>query len=92
MKASVYNEMSKTAEGRKEVRNIMVSEIKERMDKIISLFPKKNRKAASEMMERGLNKINEIGNGSMFQFFAEEGISDSNFIRYIDSVLSGKIN
>ena len=92
MKASVYNEMSKTAEGRKEVRNIMVSEIKERMNKIISLFPEKNRKAASEMMERGFNKINEIGNGSIFQFFAEDGISDNNFIRYIDSALSGKIN
>lgn len=47
MKASVYNEMSKTAEGRKEVYGMMVSEIEARINGFIASAPAANKEKVS---------------------------------------------
>lgn len=91
MKASVYNEMSKTAEGRKEVYGMMVSEIEARINGFIVSAPAANKEKVSEIMMNALAKIKEIGIGDMFRLFAEEGISDRNFLDYLNLALRGKL-
>lgn len=42
-------------------------------------------------MMNALAKVKELGIGDMFRLFAEEGISDRNFLDYLNLALRGKL-
>lgn len=84
--------MSKTAEGRKEVHTIMLSEVKERMEKMVTTLPVQFQAKAKEMFAKAYEKISVMGNSNIFYFFAEDGINDGNFLNYCDDAIKGKID
>lgn len=91
MKKSIYNEMSKTAEGRKEVHNIMLEEVKAKLDTMLAEAPQANKEKVSKLFGSAFEKISALGNGNLFTFFADDEVSTKNFILYIQDVLKGKI-
>lgn len=91
MKATVYNEMSKTAEGRKELHTIMMSDVKSKMDTLVESAPASNREAVTKMMDAAYDKIAALDNGQLFNFFADDAVSTNNFIRYISDILKGNL-
>lgn len=92
MKKATYTEFSKTTEGRKEVHAIMLSEVKDRMEKMVSNLPVQFQAKAKEMFAKAYEKISVMGNSNIFGFFAEDEINDGNFLTYCDDAIKGKIN
>lgn len=91
MKKVTYKEMSKTAEGRKEVHDIMLAEVKAKMDKLISNAPAANQAKAKTVMDTAYAKIEQMGNGAIFDYFVDDDVDVRNFIRYIQDVINGKM-
>lgn len=91
MKYSVYQEMSQLASGRKELHQMMLSEVKSKIDTLVESAPEKNKKIVSKMMDTAYDKIAALGNGMLFDFFADDDISTDNFIRYLDDILKGDL-
>ncbi|MCQ2137858.1 MAG: hypothetical protein MJY60_04050 [Bacteroidales bacterium] len=87
-----YRAMSATTERRTELHTIMLAEVRSRMDGFIANLPADVQANGSAMMEAAYLKIAELGNGSIFNFFAADGISDGNFLRYCDDAIKGNIN
>lgn len=91
MKKSTYNEMSKTAQGRHEVHEIMVKEVINRFESFINNAPAKNQDVLSKMLETFKGKVNNMGNGDMFLFLADETLSDRAFLGYVQDTIKGNI-
>lgn len=92
MKKSIYNEMSQTAEGRKEVHDIMLSEVRAKLDAMVANAPEANREKVSKLFNTAFAKISELGNGNLFTLFADDEVSARNFVLYVQDVLNGKIH
>lgn len=90
MKKSEYKEKSATAEGRKNLHTELLSEIKMRMDYFVSNAPEANRAKVKAMFDKAIDKMKEMGNSILFDFFADEQCSDKDFIRYTQQVIIGK--
>lgn len=90
MKSSLYKELSKTPEGRKNAHDIMLEDVKNRIDKLVNGAPESTRQKASKVMEAAFEKISKLGNGQLFSYFADDENSDNNFIRYVSDLLKGK--
>jgi acetyl/propionyl-CoA carboxylase alpha subunit len=93
MKEATYKEMSKTAEGRKQAHEIMLQDIRTRMDAIIAKAPtsSEKREKAAAIMDAAFAKMQTMGNGNLFAFLADDSLSDRNFIYNVDATLKGKI-
>ena len=90
MKKSEYKEKSVTAEGRKNLHAELLSEIKQRMDKLVENAPSANKEKVNAMLGVALSKIESQGNSILFDFFASEEVSDKDFVRYIQQVINNK--
>lgn len=83
MTTQFYKEMSKTAEGRKELHAIMLNEVKEKMNELVNKAPKANQKACEDFMKNAFAKIQTMGNADIFDYYANDQVSDYNFMNYI---------
>ena len=83
--------MSKTAEGRKEVHDIMLAEVKAKMNKLVSGAPVANQTKAKALVDAAYAKIEQMGNGVIFGYFADDDLDIRDFIRYMQHVIEGKI-
>lgn len=90
MKRSEYKEKSVTAQGRKNLHEELISEIKQRMDSFVDNAPAANKAKVRALFDKALCKISEMGNSILFDFFADDQIGDVDFIRYTQQVISGK--
>lgn len=91
MKANKYMELSKTAEGRKKAHEIMLSDVRARMDRMIATLPDGERGKCTRMFDDSFVKISSLGNGNLFAFFADDDISDANFASYCDDLLNARL-
>ncbi len=91
MKSSTYREMSKTAEGRKNVHDIMVSEVKTKLDALVANAPAANREKVTALFDKAFGTISTLGNRDLFTYFADEEVSTRNFVLYVQDVLKGVI-
>ncbi len=91
MTRTTYKEMSKTAEGRKELHELMLAEVRAKIDELIANAPAANQIKAKALMDAAYNKIAQMGNGNIFSFFVQDGISTRNFVLFIQDVIKGKI-
>ena len=90
MKRSEYKEKSATAQGRKSLHNDLISEIKQRMDSFVDNAPEDNKDKARVLFDKALIKMVEMGNSILFDFFVDDQISDVDFIRHTQQVISNK--
>ena len=91
MKKSVYKEKSATAEGRKNLHGELLSEIKQRMDKLASNAPEANKEKVNAIFATALSMMENQGNSILFDFFASDDNTDKDFIRYIQDIIKGKL-
>ena len=84
-----YSEKSKTSEGRKNLHDEMIDIIKTRMDRFMENAPEANKPKIEKLFEMAMNNIKNHGNSLLFDFFADEEISDREFIRNIQSEIKG---
>ena len=84
-----YYEKSKTSEGRKNLHTEMLGIIKKRMDGFLKNAPEANKPKAEKLFEMAMNNIKLNGNSLLFNFFADEKISDREFIRNVQSEIKG---
>lgn len=89
MKREEYNEKSMTPEGRKNLHTEMLGIIKNRMDNFLRDAPEANKPKIEKLFERAMNNIKDNGNSILFDFFANEEISDREFIKNIQSEIKG---
>ena len=67
----------------------MIDIIKTRMDRFMENAPEANKPKIEKLFEMAMNNIKEHGNSLLFDFFADEEISDREFIRNIQSEIKG---
>ena len=75
--------MSATAQGRKELHEILLQEIREKMDNLVKSAPIENQSACQKITDKVFDKIKNMGNSILFDFFADDELSQSNFLHYI---------
>ena len=75
-----YRAMSETAEGRKEVHGIMLNEIRAKMDKLVASAPDANKAACQALTDKVFANIQNLGNGDLFDYFADDRIGTQNFL------------
>lgn len=92
MNAKTYKELSNTAEGRQNAHTIMLEDVNKRIEKFINAAPENNRERAAQLMKVAFDKISKLGNGNLFNFFADDQISDNNFMHYLNDILTGKFD
>lgn len=91
MTPNTYKELNKAAEGRKNAHDIMLLDVRARMDRLIKEAPQANQEQVSNLMVAAFGKIQALGNGLLFNFFADDTLSDKNFVLYISDILKGKM-
>ena len=83
--------MSETAEGRKEAHEIMINDVHSRMDSLIATLPESEKARCSQLFDAAFVKICRLGNGNLFAFFADDEISNMNFVRYCDDLINARL-
>lgn len=91
MKRETYRQMSETAKGRHEVHEMMLAEIKTKIDNLVAGAPAANREKAAATMDKAFAKLETMGNGELFNFFADDELSMRAFVGYLQDALLGKI-
>lgn len=82
-----YTEKSATSQGRYDLHNELLSDIKRKMDDLLHNAPETNRDKIAALFEKALNKLEGDGNSLLFDFFASDDISTKDFIRNIQDTL-----
>lgn len=67
----------------------MLDIIKARMDSFLKNAPEANKPKIEKLFEVAMNNIKDHGNSLLFDFFADEEISDREFIRNVQSEIKG---
>ena len=91
MKKSVYKEKSSTSEGRKNLHTELLSEIKQRLDKLVENVPDSNNEKINAMFSVAMKKMESQGNSNLFSFFADEEVGDKEFICYIQDIIKDRL-
>lgn len=87
MTQTTYKQMSQTAEGRKELHTTMLADVKKRMSELVASLPEANRAKCQQLFDMAYAKIETMGNGDLFTFFADEQVSMQNFLRYCQDAI-----
>ena len=91
MKKSVYKEKSSTAEGRKNLHAELLSDVKQRLDKLAKTAPEANKEKINAMFSVAMKKMESQGNSNLFSFFADEEVGDKEFIGYIQDIINDRL-
>ena len=91
MKKSVYKEKSATAEGRKNLHTELLSEIKQRLNKLAKTAPEANKEKINAMFSIAIKKMESQGNSNLFSFFADEEVGDKEFIGYVQDIIKDRL-
>lgn len=91
MKKSVYKEKSETAEGRKNLHTELLSEIKQRLDKLVENAPESNKEKITALFSVAMKKMENHGNSILFSFFANEEVGDKEFIGYVQDIIKDRL-
>ena len=60
MNTSTYRELSKTEQGRKQAHEMMLEDVKKRIDKFVNEAPESTREKASQLMQAAFEKISKL--------------------------------
>lgn len=91
MTREIYKEKVATEQGRKELHEIMLNEIKAKFDTLVKGAPEANKEKVSDMFGVALEKMNKIGVADLYNFFAGEHLTLTQFIGYAQALYSGKL-
>lgn len=87
MKRSYYKEKSATAQGCYDLHTELLSEIKSKMDELVSNAPEANKAKVAALFEKAYKELEGDGNSILFDFYANDEISTKDFVRNIQNTL-----
>ncbi len=89
MTKDTYLELGKTAEGRAKAHDLMVDEIREKMDDLaLSVAPTKQAKVKA-LFDKAFEVVKGFGNSLLFEYFASSLLKPSEFVKNVNSVNRG---
>ena len=91
MKREIYNEKVKTSQGRKDLHEIMLNEIRTKFETLVNGAPEANKEKVKNMFGAVLEKMVNIGTSDLYDFFAGEHITLNQFIGYTQDLYTGKL-
>lgn len=91
MKRETYKEMAATAQGRKELHETMLNEIKTKFETLVNGAPEANREKVRAMFGNAFEKMQNIGIADLYDFFAGEHLTMKQFIGYTQDLIKGKL-
>ena len=91
MTREIYNEKVMTAQGRKELREIMLNEIRTKFETLVNGAPEANKEKVKNMFGLAVEKMNNIGVSDLYDFFAGEHLTIQQFIGYVQDLYTGKL-
>ena len=91
MKREVYKEKVTTAQGRKDLHEIMLNEIKAKFETLVNGAPETNKEKVRTMFDGALEKMQNIGISDLYDFFAGEHLTMKQFITYTQDLIKGKL-
>ena len=90
MKKSEYKEKSATAEGRKNLHNELLAEIKNRMDRFVNNAPEANKAKVNALFSEAMKKLEDNSNSILFDFFVRDDVDDRLFLKHVQEVINDK--
>ena len=91
MTREIYKEKAATEQGRKELHEIMLNEIKVKFETLVNGAPEANKEKVRSMFNAALEKMNKIGVSDLYDFFAGEHLTLNQFIGYTQDLYTGKL-
>ena len=87
MTRNYYEEKSTTAQGRYDLHAELLSDIKRKIDVLLSNAPEANKGKVANLFEKAFCKLESEGNSILFDFFASDEVSTKEFICNIQGTL-----
>ena len=91
MTREIYKEKAATEQGRKELHEIMLNEIKAKFETLINGAPEANKEKVRSMFNVAIEKMSNIGISDLYDFFAGEHLNLHQFIGYVQDLYTGKL-
>ena len=91
MTREIYNEKVTTAQGRKDLREIMLNEIRTKFETLVNGAPEANKEKVKNMFGVTLEKMMNLGVSDLYDFFAGEHLTIKQFIGYVQDLYTGKL-
>lgn len=91
MKREIYKEKAATEQGRKELHEIMLNEIKAKFETLVNGTLEANKEKVRSMFNVVTEKMYNIGISDLYDFFAGEHITLKQFIGYVQDLYMGKL-
>ena len=91
MTREIYKEKAATAQGRKELHEIMLNEIKAKFDALINGAPEANKEHVKNVFGVALEKLQNVGVSDLYDFFVGEHLTSKQFISYSYDLIKGKL-
>lgn len=91
MTLEIYNEKVMTAQGRKDLREIMLNEIRTKFETLVNGAPEANKEKVKNMFGAVLEKMTNIGVSDLYDFFAGEHLTLTQFIGYVQDLYTDKL-
>ena len=91
MTREIYKEKVTTEQGRKELHEILLNDIKAKFETLVNGAPEANKEHVKTMLGVALEKMQNIGVADLYDFFAGEHLTTKQFISYTYDLLQGKL-
>ena len=91
MTIEIYKEKAATAQGRKELHEIMLNEIKAKFETLVNGTPEANKEKVIIIFNVAIEKMYNIGVSDLYNFFAGEHLTLKEFIGYVQALYKGKL-
>lgn len=91
MTREIYKEKVTTAQGKKDLHEIMINEIKAKFETLVNDAPEANKEKVRSMFNVAIEKMNNIGISDLYDFFAGEHLTLPQFIGYVQDLYTGKL-
>ena len=91
MTQEIYKEKAATVQGRKDLREIMLNEIQAKFETLVNGAPEANKEKVRSMFNVALEKMTNIGISDLYDFFAGEHLTLTQFIGYVQDLYAGKL-
>lgn len=91
MKLESYKEKVTTEQGRKELHEIMLTEVKAKFATLVNGAPEANKEQVKNMFGVALEKLQNVGVSDLYDFFAGEHLTTKQFVSYTYDLIQGKL-
>lgn len=89
MNKETYLELGKTKEGRVKAHDIMLDEIREKMNDLVFVAAPTKQPLVKSLFDSAFKKVSKFGNAILFDYFADDTLKQSEFVKNADRANRG---